>query len=118
PDLKIARRALVLTYLRMGQIDKAIATLPSDQSELENDPAMLSVAGQVYMVHGDQELAQRYFGKAAALDPKSPAKRTSLALSKLTPGQSDASINELQNIAASDSGVVADMAIINVLSRQ
>lgn len=118
PDLKIARRALVLTYLRMGQIDKAIATLPSDQSELENDPAMLSVAGQVYMVHGDQELAQRYFGKAAALDPKNPAKRTSLALSKLTPGQSEASINELQNIAASDSGVVADMAIINVLSRQ
>lgn len=118
PGLKLARRMLVLTYLRMGQVDKAIATLPTDPREIDNDPALLSVAGQAYMVKGDHELAQRYFAKAAALDPKDPAKRTSLAMSKLAAGQTSAGFAELQDIAASDTGVVADMAMINVLARQ
>ena len=45
-------------------------------------------------------------------------KRTSLAVSKLAAGQTDAGFSELQDIAASDTGVVADMAMINVLARQ
>ena len=118
PDLKLARRVLVMTYLRMGQVDKAIATLPANLNEIDNDPALLSVAGQAYMVHGDQELAQRYFAKASALDPKDPVKRTSLAVSKLASGQTDVGFSELQDIAASDTGVVADMAMINLLARQ
>lgn len=118
PGLKLARRMLVLTYLRMGQVDKAISTLPSDPKEMDTDPAMLSVAGQAYMVRGDQELAQRYFAKAAELDPNDPMKRTSLAMSKLAAGKTSAGFAELQDIAASDSGVVADMAMINVLARQ
>lgn len=118
PDLKLARRMLVMTYLRLGQVDKAIATLPANLDEIDNDPALLSVAGQAYMIHGDQERAQRYFAKASALDPKDPLKRTSLAVSKLAAGQTDAGFSDLQDIAASDSGVVADMAMINVLARQ
>lgn len=118
PDLKQARRMLVMTYLRLGQVDKAIATLPANLNEIDNDPALLSVAGQAYMVHGDQELAQRYFAKASALDPKDPLKRTSLAVSKLAAGQTETGFSELQNIAASDTGVVADMAMINVLAGQ
>lgn len=118
PDLKLARRMLVMTYLRLGQVDKAIATLPANLNEIDNDPALLSVAGQAYMIHGDQEKAQRYFAKASALDPKDPLKRTSLAVSKLAAGQTDAGFSDLQDIAASDSGVVADMAMINVLARQ
>ena len=118
PDLKLARRMLVMTYLRLGQVDKAIATLPGNLSEVNDDPALLSVAGQAYMVHGDQDLAQRYFAKASALDPKDPIKRTSLAVSKLAAGETDAGFSELQDIAAGDTGVVADMAMINVLARQ
>ena len=118
PELKLARRVLVATYLRMGQVDKAIATLPANLDEVDNDAALLAVAGQAYMIHGDQERAQRYFAKASALDPKDPVKRTSLAMSKMVAGQTDAGFNELQDIAASDTGVVADMAMINVLARQ
>lgn len=118
PSLKLARRMLVLTYLRLGQVEKAISTLPADSKEMDSDPAMLSVAGQAYMVRGDQDVAQRYFAKAAALDPNDPMKRTSLAVSKLAAGQTSAGFAELQDIAASDTGVVADMALINVLARQ
>jgi tetratricopeptide (TPR) repeat protein len=55
---------------------------------------------------------------ARASSCKDPAKRTSLALSHLAAGQGDTAIGELQNIAASDEGVVADMALINTLLRQ
>ena len=52
-ELKLARRMLVMTYLRMGQVDKAIATLPANLDEIDNDPAMLSVAGQAGAVPVD-----------------------------------------------------------------
>lgn len=114
PRLPLARRGLVLTYARTGRLDKALATLPSD---LENtqDPAMLAIAGQVHMLSGEADRAQHYFSKASSLDPKDPIKRTSLAVSRLMSGQTESAFGELQDIAASDSSVVADMALINVL---
>jgi len=118
PDLMLARRMLTLTYLRSGQVDKAVATLPANIDEIDNDANLLALAGQAFMIQGDQERAQRYFAKAAALDPKDPVKRTSLAMSKVVGGQVDAGFSDLQDIAASDSGIVADMAMINVLARQ
>src|SRR5699024_4123200 len=101
-----------------GKLDKALATLPSD---LENthDTAMLALAGQVHMLSGEADRAQHYFSKASGLDPKDPIKRTSLAVSRLMSGQTESAFGELQDIAASDSSVVADMALINVfLQRQ
>ncbi len=118
PDLMLARRMLTLTYLRSGQVDKAVATLPANIDEIDNDANLLALAGQAFMIQGDQERAQRYFAKAAALDPKDPVKRTSLAMSKVAAGQVDAGFSDLQDIASSDSGIVADMAMINVLARQ
>ena len=118
PALPMARRGLVATYMRLGRLDKAIATLPPDVESNDRDPGMMALAGQVYMLHGDVDRAQRYFAKASSLDPKDPAKRTSLAVSRLVSGQGDAALGELQSIAASDDGVVADMALINALLQQ
>ncbi|MBS0467016.1 MAG: PEP-CTERM system TPR-repeat protein PrsT, partial [Proteobacteria bacterium] len=118
PGLAMARRGLVTAYMRLGRLDSAMPLLPSDTQTGNVDPAMLSLAGQVYMLRGDVERAQRYFARAASLDPKDPAKRTTLALSHLAAGQGDSAIGELQSIAASDQGVVADMALINALLQQ
>ena len=116
PDLPIARRGMALTYARLGQFDKAIAALPTNLDSSDSDPAMQTVAGQVYLLHGEIERAQRHFSKAASLDPKNPLKRTSLAVSQLMGGQHTASaLDELQNIAATDTGVMADMALISAL---
>ncbi|WP_027994468.1 XrtA/PEP-CTERM system TPR-repeat protein PrsT [Simplicispira psychrophila] len=115
PQLPLARRGIALTYARLGQFDKAIATLPPDLENSDSDSAMQSVAGQIYLLHGEVDRAQRYFSKAASLDPKNPLKRTSLAVSRLMGGQTEAGLEELQDIAASDDGVVADMALINAL---
>ena len=89
-----------------------------DVERNDRDPGMMALAGQVYMLHGDVERAQRYFARASNLDPKDPAKRTSLAVSRLASGQGDAALGELQSIAASDDGVVADMALINALLQE
>lgn len=118
PALPMARRGLVATYVRLGRLDKAIATLPPDVESNDRDPGMMALAGQVYMLHGDVDRAQRYFARASSLDPKDPAKRTSLAISRLVSGQGDAAMGELQSIASSDDGVVADMALINALLQQ
>jgi putative PEP-CTERM system TPR-repeat lipoprotein len=116
--LPMARRGLVTAYVRQGRLDKAMSALPADVERNERDPGMMALAGQVYMLHGDVDRAQRYFARASSLDPKDPAKRTSLAVSRLASGQDDAALGELQSIAASDDGVVADMALINALLQQ
>lgn len=116
--LAMARRGLVTTYVRLGRLDKAMATLPADVERNDRDPGMVALAGQVHMLQGDVDRAQRYFARASSLDPKDPAKRTSLAVSRLAAGQGDAALSELQSIAASDEGVVADMALVNALLQE
>ena len=116
--LPMARRGLVTAYVRQGSLDKAMSALPVDDERNDRDPGMMALAGQVYMLHGDVERAQRYFARASNLDPEDPAKRTSLAVSRLASGQGDAALGELQSIAASDDGVVADMALINALLQE
>ncbi len=115
PRMAMAQRGLVLTYAQTGQLDKAVAALPPDLEAQGTDAAMLSVAGQVYLLRGEVEHAQRLFAKAAKLDPKDPAKRTTLAASQLLTGDKEAALGELQNIAASDEGTVADIALVNAL---
>ena len=116
--LPMARRGLVTAYVRQGRLDKAMSALPVDVERNDRDPGMMALAGQVYMLHGDVDRAQRYFARASSLDPEDPAKRTSLAVSRLASGQRDAALGELQSIAASDDGVVADMALINALLQE
>lgn len=115
PGLRVARRALVLAHLRAGQADQAVAALPEGlkPETADTDTGMLSVAGRAYMAKGDFALAQAFFKRAAAADPKDPGKRTSLALSQFQMGQTDLALIELNDIAAQDSGTVADMALIN-----
>jgi putative PEP-CTERM system TPR-repeat lipoprotein len=113
PGLALARRLLVLTYLRTGQVPKALATLPPDLAKNDRDVDMLSVAGQAYLQSGDVAKAQEFFGRAAKLDPKDPRKRTSLAMTHMMSGQVDSAFDELQEVAATDTGTVADMALIS-----
>lgn len=113
PGLTAARRFLVLTYLRTGQVDRAMGALPADLENKNIDSVMLSVAGQVFMVKGEFERAQQLFTRASQLDPNDPAKRTSVAISQLMLGKTEAALSSLQAIASGDDGVVADLALIN-----
>lgn len=118
PELALARRLLVMTYLGSGQPAKALATLLPGLNREDVDPGLLSVAGEVYLQNGDVKKATEYFTKATQQNPNDGRNRTSLALSHLMSGQGDAAFDELQNIAVSDTGTTADLALISLHLRR
>lgn len=118
PELALARRMLVVIYLRSGQPAKAMATLTPGLARENVDPELLAVAGEVYLHNGDVKKAEEFFAKASQQDPKNARKKTSLALTHLVSGQVDSGFGELQDIAASDAGVTADLALISVHLRR
>lgn len=118
PDLPLARRLLVTVYLRSGQAAKAMATLKPGLAGANVDPALYAVAGEVYLLNNDLKNAQEYFTKATQQDPTNARNRTSLALTRMVSGQVDSAFGELENIAASDTGTTADMALISAHLRR
>lgn len=118
PHLALARRALVMIYLRSGQPAKALATLTPGLNHDNIDPALLAMAGEVYVQNNDLKKAEEFFAKASRQDPKNTKSRTSLALTRMMSGQIDAGFNELHDIAASDSDTTADLALISVHLRR
>lgn len=118
PTLALARRLLVVTYLRSGQPAKAMAALLPGLKRENIDPELLSVAGEVYLQNGDIKQAQEYFEKAAKQAPKDGRKRTALALTRLASGSVDTAFEELQDIAVSDTGTSADLALISAHLRR
>ena len=113
PNSTMARRALVVSYMRAGQAAKALNALLPGLNRDNVDPDLLSVAGEVYLLNGDLKKAEEYFAKAAAQSPQDGRKRTSLALTRLMSGATEAAFDELQAIAESDTGTSADLALIS-----
>jgi putative PEP-CTERM system TPR-repeat lipoprotein len=107
-----------MTYLRSGQSAKALDTLKPGLAGDNVDPALYALAGEVYLLNNDVKTAEEYFTKATQQDPKNARNRTSLALTHLISGQVDTAFGELQNIAASDAGTTADLALISAHLRR
>lgn len=118
PNLILARRLLIATHLRTGQAQKALEALKPVMDKMDNSPAMLAVAGEVFIQLGDYKKAEEFYGKATKLDPKDPAKRTRLAMAHMAKGNTEGAFGELEDIAASDSGTTADMALISAHMRR
>lgn len=119
PQLAPARRLLIATYLRSGQPARALIALNAAVDKDGNiEPALYSLAGEVYLQSGDAKKAEAYFAKALKLDPDNARKRTAVAITHLASGQTSGALDELQDIAASDAGVTADLALISVHVRR
>jgi putative PEP-CTERM system TPR-repeat lipoprotein len=110
--LSIARRVLIASYLRNAQPSKALGILEPVLDKIDKDSNMLALAGQVFLQNGQVDKAGTYFAKATALDPKNPAKRTSLAMVNMAKGDSDVAFRDLEQVAAADTGSRADLALI------
>lgn len=108
---------LVTSYLRSGQLDKATSTLQPLLKDADTDPAVSALAGETYLQSGDVRSAEEYFAKASRQDPKNARTRTALALTHIAGGNTSG-VGELQAIAESDSGTMADMALITVNLRR
>jgi len=118
PDSLHGRRLLVSTYLRSGQPAKALATLQPALKADNLDPATNAIAGEVYLQNGDTKKAEDYFNKAVKQNPKNDNARTALALTRLASGREDAGLAELQDVASSETGSTATMALISAHLRR
>lgn len=116
--LEMARRWLAMTYLRSGQAAKAQATLAPAVTDSTTDATLLSLAGEIQLMSGDARKAEAYFARASKLDPSDGRKRTALAMTQMASGKLEAGLEQLQDIAATDNGTSADMALISTLVRR
>lgn len=117
PKQRFARALLVSAYMRDGQPAKALDTLKPMLDEGNPDPRVLALAGEVYLRNGNLAESERFFEKAAKLDPANSRTRAALALSHLTKGD-ERGLSELEEVAATDTGIRADLALIAANTRQ
>lgn len=112
PNLQLARRLLVASQLRAGNAAKALETLQPAMERIDQDPALLSLAGEAYLQHGEPNKAAEYFAKASKLEPENVAKKTSLALAQIAQGSTDSAYQELEKLSLADKGITADLALV------
>ena len=118
PGLDFSRRTLVMSYLRSGQPTKALEALQPVLHGSETRTAWLPLAGNTYLQSGDAKTAEEYFQRAAKADPENKQTQTALALARMRTGHAEESFSDLEEIASSDAGVSADMALITASIRQ
>jgi putative PEP-CTERM system TPR-repeat lipoprotein len=114
PEHWPSRQTLIATYLRTGEIGKALDALEPALGKIDNNAGMLGIAGETYMMKGDHAQAAVYFAKAAALDPSDTRNRTALAVNLIAKGDTERGLRELEQTAAKDTGSRADLALIAV----
>lgn len=112
PELQLPRRLLIASHLRTGQPAKALEVLRPVLGRIDQDAALLALAGEVYLQQGEPAKATEYFSKASKLEPEDSGKKTSLALAHMAQGNVDTAFHQLEQISASDKGISADLALI------
>jgi putative PEP-CTERM system TPR-repeat lipoprotein len=113
PNLPLARRLLLANQLRLGQHAKALEALQPVMGQIDQDSALLSLAGEAFLQSGNASKAAEFFAKASKLEPNNASKRTALAVAHMAQGQTDTAILELEQIAIADKGNTADLALIS-----
>ena len=112
------RKLLAQTYLRSGDIVRVLETLSPLLDGDAADAEALSLAAQANLQIGDVAQAETYFKQAATRNPGDVKVQTALAITQFSKGDVDGGYAQLQQLAASDGGTFADMALISAYVRQ
>ena len=118
PGSVTTRQLMAQIELRTGQPKKAQETLRPLLDKPSVDAETLNLAAQASLQLGEVADAEAYFGRAAKQDPKDTKSRTALALAEFSRGKPEIAFAQLQEIAASDPGTMADLALISIRLRQ
>ncbi len=112
PGFVTARHNLARVLLRGDTPSRALAVLQPLLQGKTVSAQTLTLAAQVQQRMGDTSSADALYARAAALKPTDTGVRVALALARLARGPAEPALAELQAIAASDGGDVADIALI------
>ena len=115
PNSPFTRHRLAQTLIRIGQPAKAVAVLRPLIDAKDSNPQTYALAGEAYILAGNLDQTRANFEKAVTLDPENQSNRTFLVLAKQNSIGLQGTVTELKNIAASDKGTNADLALISVL---
>ncbi|MBV9892480.1 MAG: PEP-CTERM system TPR-repeat protein PrsT, partial [Rhizobacter sp.] len=118
PDVPEARRLLAQIQMRSNQPLKAQETLQPLVEKADADADTLNLAAQAELQSGDAAKAEALFGRALKAKPDDPRSRTALALAQFSKGRADVGFTKLEEIAATDPGTVADLALVSARLRQ
>lgn len=114
----LPKKLLADTYLRMGQPDKALGILKPLIEQSRPDPDAMALAGQAHLQTGNAQEAEALFKAVAKVKPDDVQLKTALALTHLVNGNSAIGFDALQQLAASDPGETADLALISALMQR
>ena len=118
PEAMHTRRLLATVYLRAGQTARALAVIQPMLKDANLSASSNSLIGEVYLQNGDVKRAEEYLTKAIKQDPKNETARTSLALTSLAGGREQAGFAELEDIAATETGTTAALALVSAHLRR
>ena len=113
PEAANTRRLLAMVHLRSGQPEKALATIQPFLKNDKLDATSNAVIGEVFLQLGDPRRAEEYFTRASKLEPKNEKIRTNRALTLIASGRDQVGLAELQDVAVTETGTIATMALIS-----
>ncbi len=113
PRNAVARRLLGQAQLRLGQAPKALLTLAPLVDDTDADPEVLALAAQARQLNGETKVADALFARIAKQKPTDPRLRTIVATARFGNDPDAAVFADLAAIAKADTGISADMALIN-----
>jgi len=118
PTSIVTRRLLATAHLKSGEADKALELLQPLVGGNSPDSLALALAGEAHLQAGELDKASAMFAAAAKVDPKNAKSLTALARTKFLKGDPEGAVADLQQIAAGDSGAVADLELVNAQLRR
>ncbi len=118
PGSVVARRLLASAFLRAGEQSKALEVLQPLLARSTPDTVALSLAGEAHMLAGELDKASAMFSQAAKANPSNINNLTALARTRFLKGDAVGAVADLEQIAATDTGSVADLELINTQFRR
>ncbi|WP_425259366.1 XrtA/PEP-CTERM system TPR-repeat protein PrsT [Rubrivivax sp. RP6-9] len=108
------RRMLALTLVRNGEARQALAALAPLVVPASRDAEALALAAVASLQMNDGAQARAYFERAGRHAPQHDTRlRATLALGQLAGGDGLAALQDLESLAAADSGGAIDVALIS-----
>lgn len=111
PALEVTREALAAAELRIGQPDRALATLEPLLTGAAAKPSALAVAAEARLQQGDAASAEALYLRAAKAKPDDLRYRASAALARIERGSWADAMVDLESIAKKSTDTFADEAL-------